>query len=83
MHTVVNVGFGRPNVTVNEDDGQFMMCVTKDRVTLVDVIVTITTSPGTATEGVGKCIIARLKIMNSLGEKLDSEIPHFLWHSVE
>ena len=53
-HAVVNVGFGRPNVTVTEDDGEFMMCVTKDRETLVDVIVTIATSPGTATPGVGE-----------------------------
>lgn len=49
---IVNVSFGRPMVQVEEEDGEFMMCVTKDRITLMDVIVTITSSPGTATPGV-------------------------------
>ena len=49
----MNVGFGRPSVTVNESDGEFMMCVLKDRETVFPVEVTISTSPGTATEGAG------------------------------
>ena len=53
--TVVNVGFGRPSVTVNESDGEFMMCVLKDRETVFPVEVTISTSPDTAIEGAGKC----------------------------
>ena len=53
---VVSVGFGRASVTVNESDGEFMMCVLKDRVTVFPVEVTISTSPGTATEGEGKTI---------------------------
>ena len=52
--SAVNVRFGRPNVTVTEDDGEFMMCVVKDRVTAVPVIVTISTSDGTAIESSGK-----------------------------
>ena len=51
---VVNVGFGRPSVTVNESDGEFMMCVLKDRETVFPVEVTISTSSDTATEGEGK-----------------------------
>ena len=51
----MNVGFGRPSVTVNESDGEFMMCVLKDRETVFPVEVTISTSPDTAIEGAGKC----------------------------
>ena len=54
LSAVVNIRFGRPNVTVDEDDGEFMMCVVKDRDTAVPVNVTITTSPGSATEGQGE-----------------------------
>ena len=50
----MNVGFGHPNVTVTEEEGRFMMCVTKDRDTLVDVNVSIATISGTATPGVGE-----------------------------
>ncbi len=40
--------FGRPELTVDEGVGNFMMCVTLDRVTLQPVTVTIETRDGSA-----------------------------------
>ncbi len=64
---VVNVGFGRPGVTVNESDGEFTMCVVKDRFTLQPITVRIIStsgegsgaSAGSATEGSGEscCVV--------------------------
>ena len=51
---VVSVRFGSPNVTVPEEVGVFMMCVLKDRDTIGRVTVTLSSAPGTATEGIGK-----------------------------
>ena len=52
----MNVGFGRASVTVNESDGEFMMCVLKDRETVFPVQVTISVSAEMAEEGEGKKI---------------------------
>jgi hypothetical protein len=62
----VNVRFGRPNVTVNESDGEFMMCVVKDRDTAVPVTVIIVTRSGTATEGMGEIIIITICSLSML-----------------
>ena len=77
LFTVVTVGFGRPGVLVNESDGQFPMCVVKNRVTLVPVTVTITSTAGSATEGSGEfaavhdgCMVSRLLPHESRKNKL-------------
>ena len=46
---VVTVGFGSSEVTVREDDGQFMMCVVLDVVSAVPFSVTIEDQEGSAT----------------------------------
>ncbi len=44
----MTVDFGRPDLTVDEGDATFMMCVTLDRVTLQPVVVTIEARDGSA-----------------------------------
>ena len=50
----MNVRFGRPNVTVSEDVGVFMMCVLKDRDTIGPVTVTLSSAEVSATENSGR-----------------------------
>lgn len=57
LSVAVTVSFGRPNVTVNESDGFFRMCVVKDRETIVPVTVDIISRAGSATEGSGEEIM--------------------------
>lgn len=50
----VTVGFGRTSATFNESDGQFTMCVVKDRETAVPVEFFVEDIPNTATKPSGK-----------------------------
>ena len=44
----VTVMFGRPMASFNESDGEYRMCVVKDRVTARRVTITLSDSPDTA-----------------------------------
>ena len=49
----VTVGFGGAGVSVQENSGQFMMCIVRDREALQNITVTISSEDGTAISGVG------------------------------
>ena len=54
VSTDVTIRFGSPEVRVDEDAGSFMMCVIKNRDTIVPVTVDIQLVQGSATQDVGK-----------------------------
>ena len=51
---VVTVSFGRPEASFNESDGEYRMCIVKDRDTAQRVTVELTDTPGTAGRNEGK-----------------------------
>ena len=54
---VVTLRFASTKFTVNEGDGQFMMCVLKSAETAVPVPFLVIDQPGSATEPAGTCIL--------------------------
>ena len=49
----VTVGFGSAGVSVQENSGQFMMCIVRDREALQNITVTTSSEDGTAISDVG------------------------------
>ena len=54
FYTGITVGFGSPNVTVQESTMTFMMCLVVQGETNMDILATITAVDGSAIQGEGK-----------------------------
>ncbi len=50
----MNISFGRSSVMVSESDGEFSMCIIKNRNTIVPITASISSTPGSAARGVGE-----------------------------
>ncbi len=51
---MITIGFSAQEISVDEDEGNLTVCITKDRVSTIEIDVTIASKGGTASNGSGK-----------------------------
>ena len=51
--TVVTLGFEKPEASFNESDGQYKVCIVKDKETASNIVVSVQSRPGTAQQNIG------------------------------